>query len=145
MVAEVAKTEKKADLQNANDAVAKAATTAQAERENILITTRMDAKKAEEALRLEGLAAETRANVERLKAVDSGFSEALLAINNQDTLARVAEAMSVQSFVGGKDLVEVMQKAFAGTPLANLMSKVQEGAVVKNGGRKRTTREQPQA
>ncbi len=89
------------------------------------------------------MAKEAKARIDQLKAVDSGFSEALLALNNQETLARVAEAMSVQQFVGGKDLVEVMQKAFAGTPLAGLMTKVANGTALPNGssskrGRKST-------
>ena len=43
---------------------------------------------------------------------------------NQETLAKVAEAMSVQTFVGGKTLVDVIDKVFAGTPLAGVMDRV---------------------
>ena len=39
-------------------------------------------------------------------------------------LAKVAEAMSVQAFVGGKTLTDVIDKVFAGTPLAGLMDRV---------------------
>jgi hypothetical protein len=39
-------------------------------------------------------------------------------------LAKVAEAMSVQAFVGGKTLADVIDRVFAGTPLAGLMERV---------------------
>jgi hypothetical protein len=47
-------------------------------------------------------------------------------------LAKVAEAMSVQSFVGGKTLTDVIDKVFAGTPLQGVMDKVKT-KVGKNG------------
>lgn len=145
VAAEIARADKKSELQNANDAIAKLATTAQVERETILSTNRLETLRANESVRLKSLEAETKARVEQLKAVDEGFSEALLALGNQDTLARVAEAMSVQSFVGGKDLVEVIQKAFAGTPLEALMKKVQDGTVNNGNGKSRRRRPTAQA
>ncbi len=39
-------------------------------------------------------------------AAQGGFSEALLALSNHEVLAKVAEAMSVQSFIGGKSLAD---------------------------------------
>lgn len=141
--ANIAKEARELDLQKEKDNVALAATNAAVDREKLVNGARLEAQRAQEELRLEGLAKEAKARIDQLKAVDSGFSEALLALNNQETLARVAEAMSVQQFVGGRDLVEVMQKAFAGTPLAGLMTKVANGTALPNGassnrGRKST-------
>jgi len=79
---------------------------------------------AHQALVLEALKAEVDSAVARFGAVQGGFSEALLALSNHEVLAKVAEAMSVQSFVGGKTLTDVIDKVFAGTPLAGLMDKV---------------------
>nr|MBA2542926.1 hypothetical protein [Deltaproteobacteria bacterium] len=79
---------------------------------------------AHQQLVLEALKAEVDAAVQRFGAAQGGFSEALLALSNQETLAKVAEAMSVQSFVGGKTLTDVIDKVFAGTPLAGLMDRV---------------------
>ncbi|KAB2898706.1 MAG: hypothetical protein F9K40_11120, partial [Kofleriaceae bacterium] len=67
-----------------------------------------------QALALEALAAEVEAVVKRFEAAQGGFSEALLALSSRETLAKVAEAMSVQSFVGGKTLTDVIDKVFAG-------------------------------
>ena len=79
---------------------------------------------ARQALVLEALKAEVDNAVARFGAAQGGFSEALLALSNHEVLAKVAEAMSVQSFVGGKTLTDVIDKVFAGTPLAGLMDKV---------------------
>jgi len=79
---------------------------------------------AHQALVLEALKAEVDSAVARFGAVQGGFSEALLTLSNHEVLAKVAEAMSVQSFVGGKTLTDVIDKVFAGTPLAGLMDKV---------------------
>jgi major vault protein len=79
---------------------------------------------AHQALVLEALKAEVDSAVARFGAVQGGFSEALLTLSNHEVLAKVAEAMSVQSFVGGKTLTDVIDKVFAGTPLAGIMDKV---------------------
>ena len=70
--------------------------------------------------------------ISRFGAAQGGFSEALLALSNHEVLAKVAEAMSVQAFVGGKTLTDVIDKVFAGTPLAGVMDKV-KARVATNG------------
>ncbi|MEO8700820.1 MAG: hypothetical protein ABI867_12295, partial [Kofleriaceae bacterium] len=88
---------------------------------------------AHQELVLVALKAEVDAAVQRFGAAQGGFSEALLALSNQETLAKVAEAMSVQSFVGGKTLTDVIDKVFAGTPLAGLMDRVKARTTITNG------------
>ncbi len=75
-------------------------------------------------LRLAALKAEVEAVVQRFAAAQGGFSEALLALSNQETLAKIAEAMSVQSFIGGKTLTDVIDRIFAGTPLEGVLERV---------------------
>jgi major vault protein len=87
---------------------------------------------AKQQLVLSTLKAEVDAAVARFGAAQGGFSEALLALGNHEVLAKVAEAMSVQAFVGGKTLTDVIDKVFAGTPLAGVMEKV-KSKVGKNG------------
>ena len=41
--------------------------------------------------------------------------------------------MSVQAFVGGKTVVDVIDKVFAGTPLAGLLDKVKHRSAGANG------------
>ncbi|CAN5888128.1 hypothetical protein BH11MYX3_BH11MYX3_23380 [soil metagenome] len=86
---------------------------------------------AKQELVLAALKAEVEAAVARFGAAQGGFSEALLALGNHEVLAKVAEAMSVQAFIGDKTLTDVIDKVFAGTPLAGVMDKVK--ARVANG------------
>jgi len=88
----------------------------------------LDGARTQQELALAALAGEVDATVKRFAAAQGGFAEALLALSNRETLAKVAEAMSVQSFVGGKTLVDVIGKVFAGTPLAGLLDRVTERA-----------------
>jgi len=81
-----------------------------------------------QVLRLEALRAEVEATVARFGAAQPGFSEALLALSSQETLVKIADAMSVQSFVGGKTLTDVVDRVFAGTPLESLARRLAERA-----------------
>ncbi|MCE9572950.1 MAG: hypothetical protein K8W52_07315 [Deltaproteobacteria bacterium] len=83
-----------------------------------------EVKQAQQNLVLQALKAEVEAAVARFGAAQGGFSEALLTLSNHEVLAKVAEAMSVQAFVGGKTLTDVIDKVFAGTPLAGLLDRV---------------------
>ena len=83
----------------------------------------LEARRGQQELAVAQLAAEVDAMVRRFGAAQGGFSEALLALSSRETLAKVAEAMSVQSFVGGKTLVDVIGKVFEGSPLAGLLER----------------------
>lgn len=98
------------------------------DREKSAATLRHGIQKDEQALKLEALRAEADAVIRRFEAAQSGFSEALLAASNKELLVKVADAMSVQSFVGGKTLTDVIDKVFAGTPLQGLMERVKATA-----------------
>ncbi len=93
----------------------------------------LTAARGRQVLALEAVAAEVDAVVKRFDAAQGGFSEALLALSSREVLAKVAEAMSVQAFVGGKTLTDVIDKVFAGTPLAGLMEKVKDRVTGGNG------------
>lgn len=89
----------------------------------------------EQKLRIEALRAEAQTVIERFTAAQGGFSEALLALNNQDTLVKIADAMSVQHFIGGKTLTDVVDKIFAGTPLEGVLDKVKARAAHGENGK----------
>jgi major vault protein len=131
---QIEQTAKSLEHQKEQDAVKAAAVEAEIKRQRAQADNNIEIEQARMALRLEELAKQTAATVDQLKAVEPGFSEALLALGNQETLQKVAEAMSVQNFLGGKDLAEVIQKVFAGTPLEGLVKKVQERAQGNGGG-----------
>lgn len=116
------------ELQKHKDNVALAAVSADIERKTLLGAQDIAQAKDREEIRLHGIQLEAQARIDQLKAVESGFSEALLALGNQDTLTKIAEAMSVQTFVGGSSLVDVIRKVFAGTQMEATMDKVAEAA-----------------
>lgn len=71
----------------------------------------------------------TRAVVERVQAAQNGFSEALLVLSNNEAMAKIAEAMSVQNLLGGKNLVEAMGNLFsADTALGKAAARLLNGS-----------------
>jgi len=109
---------------DATNAIADAEHASELARERSAAELQTHIDKARQELVLAALKAEVEAAVARFGAAQGGFSEALLTLSNHEVLAKVAEAMSVQSFVGGKTLTDVIDKVFAGTPLAGLMDRV---------------------
>ena len=87
--------------------------------------------KRREEMRLEGVVAETKAAIDKINALQPGFCEALLAVSNQETLEKVAKALSAQQLLGGDNLVDVVQKVFKGSPLETVLR-----AVVTKAGSK---------
>lgn len=70
--------------------------------------------RSREAIKLDTLAAETQATVDRLAAARDGFAQALVAISDKTTAVQVSQALSVQTLLGGDNLVEVLNKVFPG-------------------------------
>jgi major vault protein len=64
-------------------------------------------------LRLAELSAETTARREQFAVLQDGFTEALLTLSNNDTMAKLVEAGSVQSMLGGGNMVEVLHNCLA--------------------------------
>ena len=77
-----------------------------------------------QTLRLEALTAETTAMVEKFKAAEGGLSEALLTLGNQDTVVKLAQALSVQTMLGGNDFVQVVEKVLGNTPLGDAVKAI---------------------
>lgn len=67
-------------------------------------------------------AAETKAVVERFQAASGTFAEALVAMGSQETMVKVAEAMGLQNYIGGPNLVTALKSVFEGTPIGTLVN-----------------------
>ena len=118
----------------AKNAIADADHASQLARERASADLAAATARAHQELAMAALKAEVDAAVARFGAAQGGFSEALLALSSQDVLAKVAEAMSVQAFVGGKTLTDVIDKVFAGTPLAGLLDRVKTRVAAPTNG-----------
>ncbi|HWU90029.1 MAG TPA: hypothetical protein VN253_22355, partial [Kofleriaceae bacterium] len=133
--AELEQAEAQEAAARARNAIADADHAAELARRRAAAALETETRAAHQELALAALRAEVDAAVARFGAAQGGFSKALLALSNHEVLARVAEAMSVQAFVGGKTLTDVIDRVFAGTPLAGLMDRVKartSGAVNGN-------------
>lgn len=80
------------------------------------------------------LKAEAEAVVSRFKAVDGNFSTALLALSNNETLQKVAEAWNIQRAIGGDSVSDALSKVFAGTPLGGVIKQLTTGSVPSSNG-----------
>lgn len=105
--------------------------------------------KIEQARMLEKLAAETEAQVKRLGALGTGFTEALLSLSSNETLVKVAQAMSAQKMFGGENVVDVIGNMFKDTALDKVMQSIasRAGGLSNgaNGGAKHLTEAAPKA
>ena len=70
--------------------------------------------RAKAELELSKLTAETQATIDRFGAAQGQFSEALLTLGNQEMLEKVAQALSVNTMIGGKNVTEVLGRVFQG-------------------------------
>ncbi|MBU0551306.1 hypothetical protein KJ940_07400 [Myxococcota bacterium] len=111
------------EAQKAADAVTDEASRAALAREQLERAQALRFEQEEALLRLKALEAETAAVVARFGAAQEGFSEAVLTLGNQETMVKVAEALSVQNMLGGANFVEVVGKVFEGTPFAGALEK----------------------
>lgn len=87
----------------------------------------------EQQNRIDFLKADAEAVVKRFSAATPGFTEALIALSNKDTLVKVAEAWNLQRALGGDNIVDSLGKVFANTPLAPLVQKMISAVPVPNG------------
>lgn len=91
-----------------------------------ILKAKSDVKLAEEK-------AITENTCSRFEAAQKGFTEAVAILHNQETLVKVAEAMSVQHFIGGNSLSDVIIKVFQGSGLETLIKTADERAGAGNG------------
>lgn len=96
-------------------------------RDQKTINQRLELQKAEQAQRIEFLKAETEAVVQKYGSVDGNFTSALLALSNNETLAKVAEAWNIQRAIGGDSVSDALSKVFAGGPLEKLVKSISNG------------------
>lgn len=92
--------------------------------QKLAFETELTALEQKQEIELNALKIETQSRVDQLKAVESGFSEALTSLGNKEALTKVAEAMSIQQFLGGKSVVDVVKKVFADSPLEGALAKI---------------------
>lgn len=86
-----------------------------------------------QAQKIEMLKAEAEAVAQRFNASMPGFSEALLALSNNETMVKVAEAWNIQRAIGGENLSDAIKRIFDGTQLSSLVGKLASNTNGSNG------------
>ena len=119
------------ELQTLMEAIEDMSHNAALYREKAVSENRLATLQKEQDMRIALIEAEAKSVVERFGVMKDGLSEALLVLSNRETLTKVAEAMSVQNLIGGKNVVDVLGKVFEGTPLASVMTQIASRAVVQ--------------
>jgi len=85
-------------------------------------------------LRTAESAAQTQAAVDRFQAASGPFAEAIQLLGNQDVVTKVAEALSAQKLLGGKNATDVIGKLFEGTGMESFFtSALSKAAPIKSG------------
>jgi len=84
---------------------------------------------------IELLKAKTQATVDQYNAVSPSFTNALAELSNNETAAKLAQALSVQTILGGGSLADAANKVFGGTALEGIVKRVVE-ALPKDGNGK---------
>jgi len=125
-LARLGRLKKDAEIADADEAVADLKAERSLARSKAQIEQDLDKAKAEQGIRLDELEKEAKLTVERFGAMKDGFSEALLALSSQETMAKIAQSLSVQQLIGGKSVSDVLGKVFHGTSLEGLMDKLLE-------------------
>jgi len=131
---EIEQLNKQLERQQASDTVADTKTKAALGRQKAADDARMAIEQAKQELKLAFLSEETEAAVKRFQAADGKLAEALLALGNQETMIKMAEAVGIGNFLGGRTLPETLAKVFEGTPLMALMESVQNKATKGGNG-----------
>lgn len=72
-------------------------------------------------LEIKKLEADRDAYVARAEAITPRLAEALCVFSDKDTAARVSESLGPLSLIGGESVVDILNKVFKGTRLANVL------------------------
>lgn len=91
-------------------------------------------KEQEQEQKIEFMKEEAEAVVRKFSAALPGFSEALLALSNNETMQKVAESWNIQRALGGESVSDALSRIFGSTPLAGLVGRLTNPQQqIKNG------------
>jgi len=113
LVAKIEEEQKRLEQEQTKDAVVNFTYDSELSRQRRAADQAEAINKVVQARELEHLKAQTEALVARFGSAQAGFSEALLALSNNETVVKVSEALSVQKLIGGQNFVQAVQQIFA--------------------------------
>lgn len=81
-----------------------------------LLEQRMEFSQKEQEQKIALLVAEAAASIDKAKQFGPQFASALTTLSNNETMEKVAKALSVQQLLGGTSAVDVITQTFSGFP-----------------------------
>ena len=129
---------KQFEAQAATDMVAHEA---KLERDHKQQTQTLEFRTKDQILRVEILMAEAEALAKKAKVFGPQFTEALMALSNNQTAVDVSKAASAQMLFGGENVGDFLTKTFAGTALESWMKARVTDASKRNGKLTAATKE----
>ena len=85
-------------------------------------------RKAEQKLELDALTAQAEAIVKKYNAIAPGFQAVLASISEHAVAERIAQALSVQTMIGGESFTDTWNQIFKDTPFTGMMGKLLKNA-----------------
>mgnify|MGYP001595785369 FL=1 len=124
ITAQIEQANKNLEAQKASELITDTADAAQRARNKAKSDQEQTIETEKQKLRLEALLAETAAMVQRFEAGKGGLTEALVALGNQEVVVKLAEALSVQTMLGGGNFVEVAGKVLGDSKLGEIVKAI---------------------
>lgn len=139
--AELKKIEESKKTAEANETLADLSASSELARQKAASEQTLAISKAQQALKVEMLDAETKAAIARLEALKDGLSEALVALGRDDMAVRLAGALNIERYITGDNM---------GSSIANILSMfpslqqfMERGKNIQEGNGNRLTGSKP--
>lgn len=139
--AELKKIEESKKTAEANETLSDLSASSELARQKAASEQALAISKAQQALKVEMLDAETKAAIARLEAMKDGLSEALVALGRDDMAVRLAGALNIERYITGDNM---------GSSIANILSMfpslqqfMERGKNIQEGNGNRLTGNKP--
>lgn len=121
---ELQKVEEERKVEQERSGLEEQKVTAELHREKLAADQTQALKQVEQNQRIEFLKAEAEATVTKFKAVEGNFTNALMALSNNEVFVKAAEAWSFQKMVGGESISDALRNVFKDSNLGPLVNKL---------------------
>jgi major vault protein len=127
MVNQLDEEQKRSELEAARQQTENANHDAQLGRQRARADQDLAIEARRQKLAVERMTAEAEAVVKKFQSFQGDWSEAMLALSNNETMQKIAQATAPLSILGGPDIASVVSKMFDGTPLKGVFENMKRG------------------
>lgn len=139
--AELKKIEESKKTAEANETLSDLSASSELARQKAASEQALAISKAQQALKVEMLDAETKAAIARLEALKDGLSEALVALGRDDMAVRLAGALNIERYITGDNMGSSIANIL--TMFPSLQQFMERGKNIQEGNGNRLTGNKP--